>query len=257
MKLLGLRLFFQDAMIFLGGIGVLAAEVVETIFKSKFETARTIEQIYEVGVRSLPLILTTALSVGMVITLQSGIGLEKFGGTLYLPKAVSLSILWELGPLFTGLMLAARAGAGITSEIGSMQVTQQIDAMRALGTSPVRKIVVPRVIACFIALPLLVAFANFTAIAGSMIIGQSQFNLDPLFYLQKLTSSFRPFDYFSGFSKSFFFSLFISLPACHFGLLVREGAQEVGIATTKSVVVSSILILIGDFFLTKIFWMFI
>ena len=251
---LGLRNFFNDLFMFFGGIAGLSKNVFEALFKSRFEFKSTVDQVFQLGVRSLPLICVTAFSVGMVITLQSGMGLSKFGGTLYLPKAVSLSILWELGPLFTGLMVAARAGAGITSEIGSMMVTQQIDAMRALGTSPIRKIVVPRVVALFITLPILVALANFLGILGSMIVCSNQFHLDPYFYMQKVTTSFRLFDYLSGFTKSFFFSLFISIPACYFGLQVREGAQEVGSATTRSVVVGSILILVGDFFLSKIFW---
>lgn len=248
--------FLREIIYFFGGLALLAKDVFRVIFSVKPEVKPMVEQIYQIGIGSLPLVVTTALTVGMVITFQSGMGLAKFGGVLYLPKTVSLSILWELGPLFTGLMVAARAGAGMTSEIGSMMVTQQIDAMRALGTSPIRKIVVPRVIACFIALPILVATADFLGVMGSMIIGHTQFNLDPTFFMQKVTTSFRPFDYLSGFSKSFFFSIFISLPACYFGLSVREGASEVGQATTKSVVVASILILIGDFFLTKFFWLF-
>jgi phospholipid/cholesterol/gamma-HCH transport system permease protein len=253
---LALGNFISETIFFLGGLGLLTKDVFQTLIHVKPEFKTTLEQIYHVGVRSLPLIATTALSVGMVITLQSGNGLGKFGGTLYLPKTVTLSILWELGPLFTGLMVAARVGAGITSEIGSMMVTQQIDAMRALGTSPIKKIVIPRVIACFVALPILVATTNFLGILGSMFVCSNQFHIDPYFFIQKMTTTFVPYDYLSGFSKSFFFSLFISLPACYFGLGVREGAQEVGQATTKSVVVSSILILIGDFFLTKLFLVF-
>lgn len=248
--------FIHEIFLFLGGISILFQEVMQSIANSKVEVKLAIDQVYEIGIRSLGLIATMAITVGMVITFQSGMGLTKFGGTLYLPKSVTAAILWELGPLFTALMVAARAGAGMTSEIGSMMVTQQVDAIRALGTSPLRKIVVPRVIACFIALPILVATADILGIAGSIVVGSTQFHLDPQFFLQKITGGMRPFDFLTGFCKSFFFAFFISIPACYFGLGVREGAKEVGIATTKSVVVSSILILIGDFFLTKIFWIF-
>jgi phospholipid/cholesterol/gamma-HCH transport system permease protein len=251
-----LRNFILEMFVFIGGISYLSKETYETCTKGKFEWKLTIDQVYEIGVRSIALIATMAITVGMVITFQSGMGLVKFGGTLYLPKSVAAAILWELGPLFTALMVAARAGAGMTSEIGSMMVTQQVDAIRALGTSPIRKIVVPRVVACFIALPVLVVLADILGLTGSLIVGATQFHLDPQFFLQKITSGMRPFDFLTGFCKSFFFSFAISIPACYFGLGVREGAKEVGIATTKSVVVSSILILIGDFFLTKIFWMF-
>lgn len=248
--------FSKDILLFFGGLGFLTKDIFETLIKSKLELKSTTDQIFQIGIRSLPLIIVTSLSIGMVITFQSGMGLTKFGGQLYLPKSVALSILWELGPLFTSLMIAARCGAGMTSEIASMMVSQQIDAMRALGTSPVRKIVVPRVLASIICLPILVALANALGIFGSLIVGYAQFNLDPQFFIQKITATTTPFDFLSGFSKSFFFAIFISVPACYFGLEVREGAKELGIATTKSVVVSSILILISDFFLTQLFWAF-
>jgi len=251
-----LKNFCIEILVFIGGISYLTEEVYAAWTRGKFEWRLLIDQIYQIGVRSLGLIATMAITVGMVITFQSGMGLTKFGGTLYLPKSVAAAILWELGPLFTALMVAARAGAGMTSEIGSMMVTQQIDAIRALGTSPIRKIVVPRVVACLIALPVLIALADILGLSGSLIVGSTQFHLDPQFFLTKITRDMRPFDFLTGFCKSFFFSFFISIPACYFGLGVREGAKEVGIATTKSVVVSSILILIGDFFLTKIFWLF-
>lgn len=254
--LTSLKNFSFELFFFLGGIGFLFKEVVQTFINSKLEIRSTVEQIFQLGIKSLPLVITTSFSIGMVLTLQSGMGLEKFGGQLYLPKAVTLSILWELGPLFTSLMFAARSGAGMTSEIGSMMVTQQIDAMRALGTSPIRKIVVPRVFASLICLPVLIATANALAITGSVIVGYTEFNIDPLFYVQKIMSTTRPFDYLSGFSKSFVFSFFVSIPACYYGLAVREGAKEVGVATTKSVVVASILIFVGDIFLTKVSWMF-
>ena len=213
------------------------------------------EQLFQIGTRSLPLVLVTALSTGMVMSLQFGIGLEKFGGGPYVPKIVSLSILREMGPVFTSIMIAARVGAGIASEIGSMVVTQQIDAIRALGTSPIQKIVIPRVLACLIALPLLAAMANIIGICGAGIIGVTELNLNLEFFFQTVMSSLKMKDFFAGFGKTIFFSLFISLSACYFGLNVKEGAKEVGIATTKTVVYSCILILVGDFFLTKLFWM--
>jgi phospholipid/cholesterol/gamma-HCH transport system permease protein len=248
--------FLFQTFFFLGGLSALLKDVIGALIHSKLEWKTVIDQIYHMGLKALPLVMTTSFSIGMVLTLQSGMGLSKFGGQLYLPKAVTLSILWELGPLFTGLMFAARSGAGMTSEIASMMVTQQIDAMRALGTSPIRKIVVPRVISSLICLPILVAVANGFAILGSVLIGYTQFNIDPIFYIQKILLTTTPFDYLSGFSKSFSFALFVSLPACYFGLSVREGAKELGIATTKSVVVAFIFIFIGDIFLTKLAWLF-
>lgn len=151
-------------------------------------------------------------------------------------------------------MLAARVGAGITSEVGSMTVTQQIDAIRALGTSPIKKIVIPRVLAALIAFPLLVAFANVVGIIGGLIVGTNDLGLDPLFYISKVFATVVMTDYFAGICKTPFFSFFISVVACYYGLNVKGGTQGVGSATTRSVVTSSIFILIGDYFLTKLFW---
>jgi len=190
------------------------------------------------------------------MALQFGLGLEKFGGKLYIPKIVSISIVREMGPVFTCLMLAARVGAGITSEIGSMTVTQQIDAIRALGTSPIKKIVIPRVLGCLIAIPILSLAANFVGIIGGLLVGSHDLGLDPIFYGQKVLNTLWLPDFLSGFGKTPVFALIISIVACYFGLNAKGGTQGVGNATTKSVVTSSIYILVGDYFLTKLFWVF-
>ncbi|KYG70436.1 ABC transporter permease [Bdellovibrio bacteriovorus] len=249
-----LTAFMLEILRFVGGVGLLSADVFKQIFKGRFYWKLLIEQIYQIGIRSMPLILVTAVSIGMVMSLQFGLGLEKFGGKLYVPKLLAVTILREIGPVFTSLMLAARVGAGIASEIGSMVVTQQIDAIRALGTSPIKKIVIPRVLACLIVLPILVSIANIVGNAGGLLVGATELNLDPNFYLLKVITTSSMQDYLSGFGKTFFFALFIAIPSCYFGLNVKEGTKEVGIATTKAVVVSSILILVGDFFLSKLFW---
>lgn len=243
-----------ESLYFMGGLTQLTKQVIQESIEGPFYTGLVVEQIYQIGNRSLILVMITAASTGMVMALQFGLGLEKFGGKLYVPKIVSLSIIREAGPVFAGLMLAARVGAGIASEIGSMVVTQQIDAIRALGTSPIKKIVIPRVLACLITMPILIAVANFIGVIGGMVIGITELNLDAHFYFQKMITTIKIADYFSGFSKSFFFAIFISIPACYYGLNVKDGTKGVGVATTKAVVVSSILILVGDFVLTKLFW---
>ena len=239
---------------FLGGIGFLIKSIVHGLFHLKFERKLLVEQLYHLGTRSISLVLITAFSIGLVMTLQFGIGLAKFGGNPYVPKIVSLSILREMGPVFTSLVIAARAGAGMASEIGSMVVTQQVDAMRALGTSPIQKIVIPRVIALLIGLPILVTFANLVGVFGSLIIAVTELKLDVEFFLLKVFSTVILEDLFSGLGKCVFFSLFISITSCYYGLNVKEGTKEVGIATTRAVVTSSILVLVGDFFLTKLFY---
>lgn len=238
----------------IGGQWLLLTQVVKELFTRPFYPRLLIDQIYQVGIRSQTLVLITAASTGMVMALQFGLGLKKFGGELYVPKIVSLSIVREIGPVFCSLMLAARVGAGIASEIGSMVVTQQIDAIRALGTSPIKKIVIPRILACLIAVPLLTVAGNAIGVLGGLIVGTTELGLDPAFYAQKVFETVTMLDYAAGLVKTVFFALFISLTACYFGLNVSGGTKGVGSATTRAVVVSSILILVSDFFLTKLFF---
>lgn len=244
----------KEQLEFLGGSTLLAKQTFSEMSTKPFYGSLLVDQIYQIGVKSFPLVFITALSTGMVMSLQYGLGLEKFGGKPYVPRLVASTILREMGPVFTSLMLAARVGAGMASEIGSMVVTQQIDAIRALGTSPVKRIVIPRVLACLIVLPLLVSIANMVGNFGGMVVGSSELNLDAQFYLRRVLETSNLKDYLAGFGKTFFFALFISIPSCYFGLNVKNGTKEVGIATTKAVVVASLLILVGDFFLSKMFW---
>lgn len=245
-----------DILRLFGGTAILSRQVITELIRPPLYFRLTVEQIYQIGIRSIPLVFITAGSTGMVMALQFGLGLEKFGGKLYIPKIVSISIVREMGPVFTCIMLAARVGAGITSEIGSMTVTQQIDAIRALGTSPIKKIVIPRVLACVIAIPLLAVAANFVGILGGLIVGSHDLGLDPVFYIQKVLSTLWLPDLLSGTGKTPVFALIIALVACYYGLNVRGGTQGVGNATTRSVVTSAIGILVGDYFLTKLFWVF-
>jgi phospholipid/cholesterol/gamma-HCH transport system permease protein len=249
-----LILWVEDQLYFLGGVALLIRDCFREGFKKPFYWHLLNEQIYQIGVKSFPLVLVTSGTIGMVMALQFGFGLEKFGGKPYVPRLVASTIFREIGPMFTSLMLAARVGAGMASEIGSMVVTQQIDAIRALGTSPIKKIVMPRILACLIILPLLVAMANVIGNTGGWLIGVTELGLDPQFYYRRILETANIKDYLSGFAKTFFFALFIAVPSCYFGLTVKNGTQEVGMATRKAVVTSSLLILIGDFFLAKLFW---
>jgi len=241
---------------FVGGVTYLAQEMWSHLWRRPFYPALIVEQMYQIGVRSLSLVSATAFSTGAVMALQFGFGLERFGGKYYVPKVVALSLVRELGPVFTSLMLAGRIGAGITAEIGSMNVTQQIDAIRALGTSPIKKIVIPRVLGCLIVLPLLTVIANFIGILASLFICQAELGLDPLFFYQKVVYTVVLTDFVVGVAKTLFFAAFISLVGCYYGMRTVGGTQGVGIATTKSVVTSSILIVTSDFALTKLFWIF-
>jgi phospholipid/cholesterol/gamma-HCH transport system permease protein len=238
----------------LGAAGLMFYQVLREVGRKPRYHRLVIEQIYYVGLRSWGIVFVTAISTGMVMALQFGLGLEKFGGKLYVPKIVSLSIVREIGPVFCSLMFAARVGAGIASEIASMVVTDQIDAIRALGTSPIKRIVIPRILGCLIALPILATLGDFVGVIGALVVGVTEHGLDPMFFYQKVVTTVIIMDYVTGIAKTIFFALFISVTACYFGLNVRGGTRGVGVATTMAVVVSSVSILISDFFLTKAFF---
>jgi phospholipid/cholesterol/gamma-HCH transport system permease protein len=241
---------------FLGGSINLAYSTAYALFRPPFYFRLFTEQCYQLGFKSLSLTMITALSTGMVMTLQFGLGLERFGGKLYVPKIVGLSILRELGPILTCLMLAGRVGSGVAAEIGSMKVTQQIDAIRALGTDPIKRIVIPRVLAMLLIAPMLSLFADIVGILGGMLIAYIELNIDPSFYFHEALVALRPIDFIVGISKTVLFGLTIGITGCYYGLITEGGTQGVGQATTRAVVTASILITIQDFLLTKVWWLY-
>jgi phospholipid/cholesterol/gamma-HCH transport system permease protein len=240
---------------FWGGITFLGIQVFESLWERPFPFRLLIDQIYYLGVRSFFLVCVTSLATGSVLTLQFGYGLARFGGKLYVPKIIALSILREMGPVFTSLLVAGRIGSGMAAEIGSMKVSQQIDAMSALGTSPIQRIVLVRVLACLIILPLLTAFADVIAFFGAMLVGHFSLSIYPQYFFIKAVESLRVYDLWTGLAKAAVFALFISLTACWKGLNTTGGTQGVGLSTTWVVVSCSIFIMIADFFLTQIFIM--
>lgn len=240
---------------FLGECYWLCHESLAKCARGRVQTNLIVEQVKEIGINSLPLIVVTALSSGFVMTLQFGLGLERFGGKPYVPKVMSMAVFMELSPVFTALMCSARVGAGIASEVGSMKVTQQIDALRALGTSPVEEIVAPRLLACLISFPILTLITSFLALTASSMIAFFELGLDPLFFYQKIVETITMWEFSSGFLKSYVFAICVCIPACFYGFNVKEGTKGVGRATTLGVVVGSVLIFITDYFMTKIYWM--
>jgi phospholipid/cholesterol/gamma-HCH transport system permease protein len=236
----------------LGGMVMLCRDILREIFTPPFYFGLTAEQIVVVGVQSLLLVAITGMTAGAVMTLQFGYGLEKFGGKLYIPKVMALSLIREMGPVFTSLMVAGRMGSGIAAEIGSMKVTQQIDAIRALGTSPIKRIVIPRLLAMLICLPILTLFADLMGVLAGVLVGM-EIGLGPSFFLSRVFDGLVFNDYWTGTAKPFFFAIFIVIIACYRGLSTEGGTRGVGDSTTWVVVYSSIAIMIGDFFLTKLF----
>jgi phospholipid/cholesterol/gamma-HCH transport system permease protein len=237
----------------LGEIGQLTAEFVRHLFRRPFEARLLIDQLDSIGVRSLNVVSLTAIFSGMVLALQMGQFLAKFGAKIYVSRVMGLSLLREMGPVLTALMIAARVGAGITAEIGSMKVTEQIDAMLALASSPVKKLVVPRVLATIMILPVLTVLADAIGLVGGLLIAVTQLGISADFFYTSLVQNISLSDLLSGISKSFFFGFLIAIIACMKGLTVTGGADGVGRATTSSVVAASISVLVADFFLTKLF----
>jgi phospholipid/cholesterol/gamma-HCH transport system permease protein len=239
--------------VFVGEIYALLFETLKCSVTGPFYFSRLMEQINHLGYGSTSITIVIGLTMGLVMTLNFGYGLAKFGGTLYVPAVVSLSLAREMAPLFTSLLVAGRVGSGIAAEIGAMNVTQQVDAIRALGTSPVRVLVVPRFWSMVISLPLLTALSFAVGILGGMVVCKNEFDIPSGFYFFKVFSTVKFHDYMSGLIKSGVFAGLITIFACYKGLHTKDGTKGVGVSTTWVVVMASISILVTDFFISKIF----
>lgn len=246
---------FLVAIQHVGRVAVLMGDTVRFSFRRPFGFDLLMAQLHHLGVRSLSITTITALFTGMVLALQTAHTLGSYGAKLLIGDAVSIAMVRELGPVLTALLVAGRVGSGITAEIGSMVVTEQVDAIRALGASPVQKLVVPKVLATLIMLPALTVLADLIGILGGLVIGVKELNQTSTYFMQHVISALSFDDVFSGLGKTFFFALFISIVGCYNGLHASGGAVGVGRATTSTVVVASIMILISNFFLTKMFLM--
>ena len=241
--------FFEE----LGEVGLLTRDFFRCLVRSPFEIRLLAEQFDAIGVQSLNVVNLTALFTGMVLALQTGQALSRFGAKTYISQIMAMSLFQEMGPVLTALMLGARVGAGIAAELGSMKVTEQIDGMRALATDPVRKLVVPRVLAAIVMLPMLTIVTDAIGLVGGLIIAVTQLGLGGGYFFHSLIRSTRLSDLLSGLGKSLCFGYLIAIIACTKGLGTSGGADGVGRATTAAVVAASISILVVDFFLTKLF----
>jgi phospholipid/cholesterol/gamma-HCH transport system permease protein len=212
----------------------------------------TLDQMDDIGVGSLPIVLLSGFFIGAVMVLQTGSQFERFGQTSLTGDVVSLALVRELGPSITGLLVAGRCSSGIASELGSMLVTEQVDAMRAMGTDPSRKLVTPRVVASLMTVPLLTTISVFVGLLGGMVASVFSLRLNAFTFWQRAVAALEFSDLMQGFSKSIIFGFILATVGCYQGLSVRGGTQGVGRATTQAVVVSSILIIVSDTFLTKL-----
>ena len=238
----------------LGRVLILLFQTMRQLFRPPLEIRNTFRQMLEIGVRSLPVVLITAVFTGMVFALQTFTGFKRFGAEALVGTVVALSMTRELGPVLTGLIVAGRAGAAMAAELGTMRVTEQIDALDTLATNPVKYLIVPRFIAGIFMLPALAGVAALTGILGGYFVTVGLFETSSIVYWKRTWDFLEVSDIVNGLIKAGFFGASISLISCYKGFYTRGGAEGVGKATTGAVVLSSMTILISDYFLSA--WLF-
>jgi len=256
---IGIENFIVNAATQVKDIIVLLAQVVYWIiigpFKGKFVSRKHLfEQMTFSGVRSLAIVFFVAFFTGVVLAMQSAYQLQKMGATMYVASLVAVSLARELGPVLTALVVAGRVGAAITAELGSMKVTEQIEAMQTLAINPIRFLAVPRILALLIVLPCLTIFADLVGMFGGWVIGVFNLGLSSGLYIDKTLEFLELKDVYIGLFKSFVFAGLISLIGCYMGFSTKGGAEGVGNSTTVSVVTSFILIILSDCVVTGIFY---
>lgn len=238
----------------LGAMSVLTGQTFYYALTPPYNLRILIAQMDHIAVRSVSIISVAGLFVGLVLALQTAYGLARFGAKGTVGVIVGLSMVRELGPVVTAILVGGRVGSGFTAELGSMKVTEQIDAMRALGVNHIKRLVVPRVLLTMLALPILTIIASTLGVFGGMVISQYEFNVDYHQYFSSLTGYINVADMVSGLGKTVIFGLLIAIIGCHNGLNTRGGTEGLGGATTGTVVMASLAIFVSDFFLTKFFW---
>jgi phospholipid/cholesterol/gamma-HCH transport system permease protein len=236
----------------LGEVALLTGHTFRVAFRRPFQWRELSRQIVQIGERSTSIALLTAVFSAMVITVQFALQLSRFGARGWVGSVVGVTLARELGPVMTALVVGGRVGAGIAAELGSMAVTEQIDAIRVLGADPVQKLVAPRVLAAMIVLPLMTAMAVVLGVVGGALIASVDSGVSFRHFYDSAWHSTTMSDYLSGLSKTVFFGYNIAIVACQRGLATRGGTEGVGRATTETVVITSVITLISDFLLTKL-----
>lgn len=230
---------------------LMTAQSVANVFRKPIYFADMVQQADLIGVGSLPIVILSGFFTGAVLAVQSANTLQRFGSLALIGQLVSLSMVRELGPVLTGLMVAGRNASGMASELGSMVVTEQIDAMRALGTDPMKKLVVPRVVSTVFMLFSLTIISDFVGLAGGLVVAKLLLNLDAHQYWSSAWQSLVFQDVFMGLVKPVLFGFIIATVGCFYGMTARGGTQGVGRATTQAVVAASVLIVVLDLFVTQ------
>lgn len=237
-----------------GEVAVLLSLTLKNVFRKPWEKEIFLQQLEQIGVRSLPVVSATAAFGGLVFGLQTYVGFHRYvgpGSEAYAGPVISLGLSKELIPILVGLMISGRVGSSMAAEIGTMKITEQIDALYSLGADPNRYLVVPRTLACFIMLPLLTLYGDFIGIVGGYAYNVFVMGVNRFIYLKNTLLYFEMWDIVSGLIKSAVFGIVIAVIGCWQGFRTEAGAKGVGKATTRAVVISSILILILNFFMSK------
>jgi phospholipid/cholesterol/gamma-HCH transport system permease protein len=241
-----------------GGLGLLAARVVRNLGLPASYLWIIAHEIDVIGIRSLVVALTAALFTGMVLALQSAVNMARFGAENYVGPVVALSILRELGPVLTAILVGGKVASGITAELGSMKVTEQIDALRALGVNYLKKLVVPRIVAALLVFPLITILSDGVGLLGGMLIVVFERNVDAYLYWNTISYWVVLKDFLTGIAKSVVFGGLVTLIGCYNGLATEGGTEGLGRSTTSTVVQVAMAVIISDFFLTKLllflFW---
>jgi phospholipid/cholesterol/gamma-HCH transport system permease protein len=245
--------YLQRAAIWYGGVGLLTAQVARSVALPPKYFRLVTREMEVMGVRSLGVALTAAVFTGMVFALQSAINMARFGAENYVGPLVALAILRELGPVLTAILVGGKVASGITAELGSMKVTEQIDAMRSLGVNYIKRLIVPRVLAALVVFPLLTTLADFLGVIGGMVTMFVERGADMYAYINTTTYWVTPRDFLTGIGKSVFFGAIVTLIGCYNGLSTEGGTEGLGRATTATVVHVTMGVIVSDFFLTKLF----
>ena len=238
----------------MGAVIIFLGQTLRWTVSKPFYLKNLLKQMEQIGVNSVPVVLTTAISTGMVLALQSYTGFKRFGAQSLIGAVVSLSMTRELGPVLTGLMVAGRAGAAMAAELGTMRVTEQIDALYTMATNPMKYLVVPRFLASTIMMFFLSGLGMYIGILGGYFVGVKVLGTNPVTYINQSINNTQVEDIWYGLIKSLVFGAVVGLIGCYKGFNTEGGAEGVGKATTGAVVVSCMLILILDYFLSALLW---
>jgi len=238
----------------MGRVLMFLGETLRWTFSSPFYVKNVLKQMEAIGVNSVPVVMTTAISTGMVLALQSYTGFKRFGAQSLIGAVVSLSMTRELGPVLTGLMVAGRAGASMAAELGTMKVTEQIDALTTLATNPMKYLVVPRFVASTVMMFFLTILGMMVGVTGGYFVGVKVLGANPVTYYNQSVNNTEVTDIWYGLIKALVFGAVVGLIGCYKGFNTEGGAEGVGKATTGAVVISCMLILILDYFLSALLW---